>query len=240
MTGASWSDAVRGEGRFAPRDPEGRRSHETRNAGAANVPWAELARLVALGGCVFGAVMGSLSGAGLGTLHSALKVPSLLVLTTLVALPFFYVLNRVLGLAGDFAASVRGVLAAQATLAITLAALAPVVAFIYLTGIAYPTALLVCASCWSASALAAQINLARHYRPLVEREPRHRVALGLWAMLYAFVAIKLGWVLRPLIGDPALQRVFLRDGALDENPYVVLWWTVVGALHELALRLGLV
>ena len=48
-----------------------------------------------------------------------------------------------------------------------------------------------------------------------------------WFVLYAFVSIKVGWVLRPFIGDPALPTEFLREGKWAENPYANLFWTAV-------------
>lgn len=216
--------ALRAEGRHAPEQHR--------------LPWLSLGVLVVVGGALFGATMGSLAGVGAGTLHSAVKVPVVLVLTTVLSVPFFYVLNRVLGLAGDFGPALRGVLAAQATLALALAGFAPLVAFAFLSRVAYPTALFLCFAAWAAASLAGQVTLARHYRPLVARRPRHRIALRTWGVLYVFVAIKLSWILRPLVGDPRLPRVFLRGSALDENPYLMILWTVLGLAKAIALKLA--
>ena len=59
------------------------------------------------------------------------------------------------------------------------------------------------------------------YRPLVARNPRHRMLLRGWLVIYAFVGIQMGWVLRPFIGDPDSPTRFFRQGAWG-NAYVEL------------------
>ncbi|MEM8711695.1 MAG: hypothetical protein AAGG01_12135 [Planctomycetota bacterium] len=61
-----------------------------------------------------------------------------------------------------------------------------------------------------AATLAGQWVLSRHYRPLIERAPRHRICLVSWLLLYQFVSIQLAWSLRPFIGDPAVETTFFR------------------------------
>ena len=59
-----------------------------------------------------------------------------------MCLPNFYVVNNVLGLRADFVAACRGIFAAQAAVAVVLAALAPITAFGYVSGASYRFALL--------------------------------------------------------------------------------------------------
>ena len=61
--------------------------------------------------------------------------------------------------------------------------------------------------------LARQIVLWRNYRPLVARNPAHRNLLLAWLVLFAFVGIRLGWVLRPFVGSPGAPTQFFRSGA---------------------------
>ena len=82
------------------------------------------------------------------------------------------------------------------------------------------------------------MTLARHYQPLIRRRPRHRHALALWFVLYLFVGVKVGWVLRPFVGDPALPTTFLREGRWQENPYANLIWTVVGLGMTIARKIA--
>jgi hypothetical protein len=221
-----WNDAaslLRAEGRHA--------------VGRVAVPWRRIAALVVIAGSAYGAVMGALGGRELGVAHSAIKLPILLVFSLATCLPSFYVMNAVLGLRDDFAAAVRGILSAQGTFALALVSLAPVTAFLYACGVSYPTALLWNGAAFALSLACAQKTLARHYRPLVARNRRHRVALALWFALYTFVSIKAGWVLRPFVGDPALPLEFLRAGKWAENPYMTLFWTGVGFVWSVARRL---
>ena len=64
--------------------------------------------------------------------------------------------------------------------------------------------------------------LARHYAPLIERAPRHRVALRGWLVLYAFTGVQLAWVLRPFRGTEGFPVQFLRPEAFEQNAYLVL------------------
>lgn len=219
----AWTDSLlRAEGSFAVE--------------RAGVPWRRLVSAVVLGGFGYGLVMGSFGGKPLGGLYSGIKVPLCVIGATALGLPNFYVVNALLGLRADFPAAVRGVLAAQGTLALTLLALAPVTATLYLAGMSYPSALLVNAGLFLVATLAAQRSLARHYRPLIARRPRHARALVAWFALYAFVSIKLGWVLRPFVGDPDLETSFLRAGRWMDDPFRNLFWAAAGLLASLARR----
>jgi len=204
------------------------------------VPWPRLVAFVAGGGALYGLAMGSLGGRGLGALYSSVKVPILLTGATGACIANYWVVLALLGLREDFRAALRGILAAQGTLALALASLAPVTAFLYACGLSYPTALLWNAACFALASLAAQRTLRAHFRPLVAREPRHRRGLAAWLVLYGFVGIKLGWVLRPFVGDPALPTSFLREYQWREDPFANLFWTAVGLAASVvrALRGG--
>jgi hypothetical protein len=195
--------------------------------GGGRVPVARLLLIVAVCGGCYGAVMGGCALNAEQMLYSALKVPLLLVVSALVCLPNFYVLNAVLGLSGDFAAALRGILSAQATLAVTLAALSPITAFLYVCGDHYEFFKLLNGAMFAVGSLAAQRTLARHYAPLLARNRRHRRALLGWPLLYVFVAMQLAYVLRPFVGNPALPTTFLRETWWG-NVYVDLAWALRG------------
>jgi len=216
-------------GRLA--DIDGILRAEGRHAiGGGAVPVGALAAAVAAGGFLYGAVMGSYGGRPLQSLFSGLKVPVLLAVSTALCLPSFYVLNSLLGLRRDFAAALRGVLAGQAVLAIFLSALAPITAFVYLSTKGYDFAIAFNGFQFAIAALAGQLTLVRHYRPLVLRDRRHRIGRLAWFVLYVFVAIQMAWVLRPFIGSPNLATRFLRPEAWS-NAYVEVLrivWSAVG------------
>ncbi|MBL8858698.1 MAG: hypothetical protein JNL28_09350 [Planctomycetes bacterium] len=202
------------------------------------VPWARIAQLLIAAGVLYGAVMGALAVNPVGVLYSALKLPVLLAFALAICLPNFYAMHAVLGLREDFPAAVRGILSAQGTLAVALCALAPVTGFFYLCGVTYPGALLWNGGAFAIAVICGQITLARHYRALIARNRRHRLTLAAWFLLYTFVSIKVGWVLRPFIGDPALPIEFLRAGKWSENPYMNLFWTAAAFVWNAANKLA--
>lgn len=189
---------------------------------AATPPVATCLRLGACGSALSGLALGASSGEPWLAVYAAIKVPLLLALTALFCLPSFYVGNTLLGLRDDFAAACRGLLATQATLGVALGALAPVLVFQSLS-VLDPYALTLCdAIVFGLATWAAQQMLARHYRPLVARAPRHRVALRGWLVLYAFTGVQLAWVLRPFRGTEGFAVQFLRPEAFQQNAYLVL------------------
>lgn len=205
-------DFLRGRGIFAPDAPL-----------ASRLRW--LLALVVLCGLFYGAVMGAYSGLAPGRLHqllySGVKVPLLLLATFLLCLPSFFVINTVAGLREDFGEVLRAVIGAQSCVTVVLASLAPFTAVWYLSSADYQSAILFNAAMFGVATIAAQVVVRRYYAPLIRRSPRHRQLLRFWFLLYAFVGIQMGWVLRPFIGDPDIPVAFFRSGAWG-NAYVVL------------------
>ena len=197
-------------------------------------PWravAELALLVVVFGLAYGAVMGTYAGPQgprvTQMVYSAVKVPLLLLLTFAISLPSFFVLNTLLGVRDDFGAAVRALVATQAALTIVLASLAPFTGVWYVSVAGYRHAILFNALMFGIASVAAQFLLRRLYRPLIERNPKHRLLLRAWLVVFAFVGIQMGWVLRPFIGNPRGATTFFRAGAWG-NAYV----EVAGMIRE--------
>ncbi len=184
-----------------------------------------LVLFVAVFGAIYGAVLGSYGGFTgdriLQVLYSALKVPLLLLATFALSLPSFFVINTLAGLRADFPQALRALVATQAGLTIILASLAPFTAFWYLSCGNYRAAVLFNAFMFGAASLAAQRLLRRFYRPLIDRNPRHRSLLWLWLTIYAFVGIQMGWILRPFVGDPNSPIHFFRREVWG-NAYVII------------------
>ena len=187
--------------------------------------------VAALGSALFGLALGASSGHPALALYALLKLPLLLAGTTLLCLPTFYVVHCVLGLRADFGAAVQGMLAAQATFGVALAALAPLVLFLS-ASVQDPYALtlldgLLCA----VGTVAAQQVLRRHYRQLIARDARHRLTLRGWLLLYAFAGIQVAWVLRPFRGTEGFAVQFLRAEAFEQNAWLVLFEHAVRLLR---------
>jgi hypothetical protein len=203
-----------------------RRADDVLRSRPESYPWS----FVVLCGLFYGGVMGTFGGLGWQTAYSALKVPLLLLATLALSLPSYFVANTLLGLRADFSAAVRAIVASQAALTIVLAALAPLTLFWYASSAHYHAAILFNAAMFAAASLASQVVLARGYRPLIARNPKHRRLLRAWIVIYAFVGIQLGWTLRPFVGAPYLPVRFFRGGEI-ENAYVIvarmIWETLI-------------
>ena len=193
----------------------------------------DLVALVLIFGLFYGAVMGSFGGMvgerALQVLYSALKVPMLLLVTFLISLPSFFVINTLLGLRQDFVPATGALISAQAGLTIILASLAPITALWYASTPNYHTAVVFNGIMFGVASLGAQTILRRLYRPLIARNARHRVLLRMWLIIYTFVAVQMAWVLRPFVGDPASPTRFVRDEAWGNAWEVIarLVWDVI-------------
>ncbi len=218
-------DFLRGRGAFTPEAPL-----------TGRLRW--LVILVIVCGFLYGAVMGTYSGLAAGRFHqllySGLKVPLLLLVTFLLCLPNFFVINTIAGLREDFGHALRALIGTQSCITVVLAGLSPLTVVWYLSSGDYRLALLFNALMFGIASAAAQVVVRRYYGPLIRRSRRHRQLLRVWFVLYTFVGIQMAWVLRPFIGDPDQPVAFFRAEAWG-NAYVVL----AQLLAHAARRLGL-
>lgn len=173
----------------------------------------------------YGAAMGSFGFAfptcGWQMLYSGIKVPLLLLCSTLLCLPAFFVLNTLLGLRDDLPAALDALRRAQGVLAVALGSLAPLTIVWYASTMDYRSALLFNAALFFCATIAGQAVLRRAYGALIARRPRHGIALWCWLVLYAFVGIQMGWTLRPFVGAPGVPTTFFRQEPFS-NAYVVM------------------
>ena len=210
-----------------------RRAVQSRSAGAT-LGW--MVGCIIAFGMTYGAVMGAFGGV-CGerfwmAVFSALKVPLLLVGTSLIAWPSFFVLNTLVGLRRDFARATIALMASQAGLAIVLASLAPLTIVWYASSANYNDAICFNGVMFAIASCAGQWLLRDHYRLLVERDARHRWMFWTWLLIYIFVAIQMAWVLRPFIGDPAAPVEFFRREKWG-NAYLVIARLIFEALSQL-------
>jgi hypothetical protein len=207
---------LRGRGPFAVDAPV-----------AGRVRWLVL--FVLAGGGFYGVVMGAFTGFMPGRwpqfIYSGVKVPVLLLVTFLLCLPSFYVLNMLAGLGEDFGEALRAVVGAQSCITIVLAGLAPVTAFLYVCITDYELAVLYNGVMFAIATFSAQVVVRRYYGPLIARNPLHRRMLVAWLVLYVFVGIQMAWVLRPFVGDPWRPLTFFRPDAWG-NAYVIIVRTI--------------
>jgi hypothetical protein len=185
--------------------------------------WRTLLVLIVVFGPIYGAAMGSYAFASpertLQVIYSAMKVPLLLMATTAICLPAFFVLSTVVGTRDDFREAFAAILAGQAAMSIMLASLAPVTRLSYFSLGNYSAALLFNGVVFAVGTGAAQLVMRRGYAPLVLKNPTHRLMFWAWAVMYVFVGVQMGWTLRPFVGSPGAFPTFFRDGAFT-NAYV--------------------
>ncbi len=188
--------------------------------------YAQIVAVLCVFGVLYGGVMGSFSGIfghrGLQMLYSGVKVPLLLTVTFALSLPFFFVVNSLYGLRADFGRVLRALLATQASVTVILASLSPLTLLWYVSFDHYRAAILFNTAMFGAASVSAQLVLKRLYRPLIARNPIHLRLLKAWLVIYAFVGIQMGWVLRPFIGSPESAVQFFRDEAWG-NAYLKLF-----------------
>lgn len=185
-----------------------------------------LLTLILLFGGLYGAVMGSFGsmegGRSLQVLYSAIKAPLLLLVTFSLSLPSFFVFNTLYGLREDFPQALRALLAGQAGVTILLASLAPLTLLWNISTTGHQEAILFNALMFGVATIGGQVVLRRYYWGLLQRDARHRRLLQFWGVLYAFVGVQMGWVLRPFVGDPQKSIAFFREDSWG-NAYVALF-----------------
>jgi hypothetical protein len=208
------------------------RGDSARPDGATTASWLHSLGYVVVFGSSYGALMGTFGGVTgerlWMVLFAALKVPLLLVVTFLVCIPSFFVLNTLLGVGEDFPEAFKGLVATQAAMTILLLSLAPYTLLWYASFADYNAALFFNAFIFGTASVAAQWVLRRYYQPLIARHPRHRTLLWIWIVLFAFVGIQTAWILRPFVGAPDLPPQFFRAEAWG-NAYVAL----ANKVHEM-------
>lgn len=168
-------------------------------------------------GAVYGTAMGSFWGGdgprGLQMAYSAMKVPLLLGVTSLLSLPTMFVVTTLYGLRDDMLATLKALMATQGVLSIILASFAPLTLVWYASSSYYNAALLFNGAIFGLASLIAQRALKRFYSPLIAKDPRHKTLLRVWLVIYAFIGIQMGWVLRPFVGNPDDPTTFFRTEA---------------------------
>jgi hypothetical protein len=216
-------------GTFDPIDEMLRGNWRGSEPSPAGISWQVWIILIAGGAC-YGVVLGSFAigrwPRGLQMAYSGVKVPILLAVTFWLTMPSFFVVSTLLGLRSDLPAAFRAIVESQAVLTVVLASLAPLTAIWYLSVPDYPDAILFNAAMFTIATGASQISLWRSYRPLIGRKSQHRWMLRLWLIVYAFVGIQMGWVLRPFIGNPDLATTFVRSDAFT-NAYVEVFHLIL-------------
>jgi|ERR1051325_10225839 hypothetical protein len=217
---------LRGEGVFSSVQPQTIPSRQQ--------TWEQF-RVIALCGALYGGLMGGFGGVwGDGwkqILLSACKVPSLFLVTCVLCLPPFYVMNALAGLQPDFSRVLRALLGFQCLASIVLAAMAPLTLLMNLSSDFYGFILLWNGLIFAVASLSGHFLMSRLYRPLIQSNALHAIFLRVWIFLYTFVGIQMAWVLRPFVGSPNLSFQIFRREAWG-NAYIEMFNLVLRVLRS--------
>lgn len=154
---------------------------------------------------------------------SAVKMPILFVATILFCLPAYYFFSLVLGSRLVPGQVITIVLAAISVTAFLLLGLSPVTLFFVLTSRSYPFFQLLAVVFVGLSGCVGLYFLWRGMswvdNPMEDgRAGLRRALLGMWFVLFAFVASQMTWRLSPFVGDP--ERPFVLLEPSRDNFYV--------------------
>jgi len=222
---------------------------ETLAKGTEQLDILLFAKLSVLLGMAYGVFMGLFAvftqGAPglLQMFSSMLKVPLLFLLTLLVTCPSLYVFGALLGARHGPHAMMRILIASIAVNLAILASFGPITGFFTLTTTSYPFMKLLNVVFFGVAGFLGvgflrktlfQLELndappaANPSGKVPPPAPRPRDASGAvenlfqaWLMLYAFVGVQMGWILRPFVGSPDLPFAWLRQRG--GNFFVDIW-----------------
>lgn len=175
-----------------------------------------LASLV--GAAVFGIALGSYGGSPAQVIASAIKVPLLLLGTTALCFPSFYVLQTA---KAPEPMSLVQAAALQATALSTIGAiwgaLSMPLFFLVVTTGQYMLAQFLALAVGGMGGLVGLLRLRRGYMQLCSAESgkRMRLPLLLYLVIFGSVGGQMAWVLRPFIGSPILGFELVRS--LESN-----------------------
>ena len=93
-----------------------------------------------------------------------------------------------------------------------LASLAPFTAFWYVSGSGYQPAILFNGLMFAVASVECPVAPPPRVPAPDRTAPAHRWMLRTWIVIYVFVGIQMGWVLRPFIGNPRAPGAVLPRG----------------------------
>ena len=196
-------------------------AHATEEEFAARLPL--LLAIVASGGAIFGAVVGSYRGE-LQLVYAAVKMPVLLLLPMLIVLPAVRALWQAYGVEVSARQMAMVSLVGAARTAVLAAATAPVIWLMFSVDMDYHQAVMLLAVTLGVVGLPG-LSVLRHAVPTGQQPPW--IALGAAVALLGLVTMQTGWLLRPFIARPMAEVAFLRP--IEEDVFSSLGATADSA-----------
>jgi hypothetical protein len=179
---------------------------------------------------LYGAIIGA-SHSPLQILASAIKLPTLYLITLIVCIPTLYIFNALFGSKKTFVQHIAYLLTAISVISILLCGFAPVSLFFLITVNSYSFFLLLNVAIFGLTGVLGVSFLYQIMKPVAEDDNPQSVKirtniLRFWLGLYGFVGSQLGWTLRPFFGSPG-EFVLFRD---REGTFFTGIWN---AMHNL-------
>ena len=157
--------------------------------------------LVAVGGVIFGAVLGTLRG-DVQIAYGAIKMPLAFLATLVLSVPAFYGVSAAYGQAWPLSRLVALVLAASARAALVLVALSPALWLAMDLGLGYHLSVLAASAAYAVAGIAALAVLLAGLRG-----PTALRTAGVFALILFAVGSQVAWSLRPYFVRPAAENV---------------------------------
>jgi hypothetical protein len=182
----------------------------------------------------YGAVLG-LWRSPLMSLYAAIKLPFLLVGTSVVTMSFNWVIARAFSVRLTFMQVAVLTVGALAAASLVLASLTPI-AWLFTvcapqaTEDARATHNLLFVTHTALISACGIVGSRTLWQTLVSVSGKGRGAVGTyvaWLVMFGFVAGELGWLLRPFVGSIYFPVAFLRGDSLDRNVYEFMWTDIV-------------
>jgi len=153
---------------------------------------------------LYGAAAGAYAGAA-QSLSAAIKLPLLFLGTLAICFPGFFVIQVLVGSRLKLSQVLALVLGALSLSAILLAAVVPITLFFLFTGANYHFLMLLHVLIVLGAGLLGMVALHDGLAFACEKRgvyPRKAMTImKVWAVLFAFVGIQMGWNLQPFVGD---------------------------------------
>ncbi len=191
--------------------------------------------VIFVGAGLFGAAIGAWR-APLQSLYLAVKLPLILILTTLFNGLVNGMLAPLLGLNIGFRQSSQLVLSSFAIAATILAGFSPIMLFLVwnapvsdVSGAPFYVVLLTGIAAIAFAGMPANVRLLGLLRVLASDVKTARNVLFAWLAGNLFLGAQISWNLRPFIGSPEMEVEFLREDAFSGNFYEAVL-RVVGRL----------
>jgi hypothetical protein len=163
---------------------------------------------------LYGSVLGMSSG-WRQALSSAIKLPSLFLITLLICLPTLYFFNLLYGSQLTFGQTTALIMAAVTVTGALNLSFSSIALFFWITvgeqytiSILLNVAILATSSWWGLAFLRQGM---RHTYVEAASKRRGRI-MATWIIIYAFVGTQMAWALRPFFGVPGAPFEIVRDG----------------------------